>query len=215
MNWDTKFNFHCVSFKDNEILSMDNGLEEKSADEKTSRNSFLPHETQDNGLQRVGSPEGLDREDELDCDRKVSVNEVANHVYEKPPDENGPSFQKSDRTGFRSEEIAPKGSRRDGELVHSDDKGLVDGITNHIDENAPDKNDPSFVEIREKDACSSSSPSSCDSEVESVELSKEINPMNNEEDVCSVVEKVTPLEGALRVEVDDKPFRLTPKVRYF
>jgi len=198
---------------------MDNGLEEESADEKPSRNSFLPHETQDNGFQRVGSPEGSDREGELDCDLKVSVNEVANHIYEKPPDENGPSFeefQKSDRPGFRFGEIAPKGSRRDGELVHSDDKGSVDGITNHIYENAPDKDDPFFTEIREKDACSSSSsPSSSDSEVESVELSNEINPVINEEDVCGVVEKATPLEKALPLDLDDKPIRLTPKVRYF
>jgi len=123
--------------------------------------------------------------------------------------------KRSNRAQNDYEMNAPKGSRRGGELVHSDDKGSVDGITNHIYENAPDKNDPSFVEIREKDACSSSSPSSSDSEVESVELSKEINPVINEEDVCCVVEKATPLEGALLLDLDDKPIRLTPKVRHF
>lgn len=216
MNWDAKYNFHCVSCKDNENLPMDNGPEDESADEATSRNSFIPHETQDNGRQRERSPQGSQRGDELDYDRKISVNGVANHIYEKSPDENVPSFeefQKNDRTGFRFKENSPKGPRRDGELVH-DDKGSVDGATNHIYENAPDKYDPSVVEIREKDAPSSSSPSSSDSEIESVELSKEINPVINQENVCCVVEGAAPLEGALPLDVDDKPIRLTPKVRH-
>jgi len=204
---------HNLPPYDNENLPMDNGPEDESADEATSRNSFIPHGTQDNGRQRERSPQGSQRGDELDYDRKISVNGVANHIYEKSPDENVPSFeefQKSDRTGFRFKENSPKCPRRDGELVH-DDKGSVDGATNLIYENAPDKYDPSVAEIREKDAPSSSSPSSSDSEIESFELSKEINPVINQENVCCVVEGAAPLEGALPLDVDDKPIRLTPK----
>ena len=226
INWDTKFNFHSVSCKDNE---------EDSADEKTSRNSFIPHETQVNGLERVGSTEGSDQEDELENDRKVSVNGVANHTYEKPPDDYVPSFeefQKSHRTaprfededvqekvesaGERTPENAPTGSRRSGELVH-DYKGSVDGVTKHIYQNKPDKYDP-FVEIKGQDArrsSSSSSSSSSDPEVESAKLSEEIDPVINKEDVCCVVEGAAPPEGALPLDLDDKPIRLNPKVRYF
>ena len=234
MKWDTKLNFHCISCKGNELLPMDNGPEEEGADEKTPRNSFIPHETQDNGLKRVESPEGSDREDELECDRKVSVNGVANHIYEKPPDDYVPSFeefQKSNRAGPRFEdedvhaqvksagertpENDPSGSRRGGVLLH-DDKGSVDGVTNSIYQNTSDKYDP-FVEIKGKDArrsSSSSSSSSSVSEVLSVELSREINPVINQEDIGCVLEEAAPLEGALPLDLDDKPFRLTSKVRY-
>lgn len=212
---------------------MDNGPEEESPDEKTSRDSFLPHQTKDNGLERVGSTGGSDREDELENDRKVSVNGVANHMYEKPPDDYVPSFeefQKSNRTsprlededvqakvesaGERTPENAPRGPRRGGELVH-DFKGSVDGITNRIYENTPDKYDP-FVEMKaRRSSSSSSSSSSSDSEVESVELSKEINPVINQEDVSRVVEGAALLEGALPLDLNDKPIRLNPKVHYF
>ena len=215
---------------------MDNGPEEESPDEKISRDSFLPHQTKDNGLERVGSTGGSDREDELENDRKVSVNGVANHIYEEPPDDYVPSFeefQKSNRTsprlededvqakvesaGERTPEVGPRGSRRGGELVH-DFKGSVDGVTNRINENKPDKYDP-FVEMKGKDArrssSSSSSSSSSDSEVESVELSKEINPVINQEDVTCVVEGAALLEGALPLDLNDKPIRLNPKVHYF
>lgn len=217
---------------------MGHGPEEESADEKTSRNSFIPHETQDNGLKRVGSPEGSDRVDELENDRKVSVNGVANHIYEKPPDDYVPSFeefQKSNRTaprfeeedvqakveiaGERTPENAPREFRRSGERVH-DFKGSVDGVTNGIYENTPDKYDP-FVKIKGKDvrrlssSSSSSLSSSSDSEVESVELSTEINSVINQKDVSCVVEGATPLEGALPLDLDDKPNRLNPTVRYF
>lgn len=223
------------------VILDDNNSEEESADERTSRNSFIPHETQDNGLKREGSTAGLSGGEELVYDRKGSVDGVTNHIYEKPPDEYVPSFeefQKSDRTRFRFEdededtevesagertpENSPMGSRRGGELVR-DDKGSEDGVTNRIYENTPDEYDPSFVEIQGNDArhnleelrsSSSSSSSSSDSEVESVELSKEINPVINQEDVCCVVEGA-PLEGALPLDSDDKPIRLTPKVRYF
>ena len=61
----------------------------------------------------------------------------------------------------------------------------------------------------------SSSSSSSDSEVESAELSKKIDPVINQEDVRCVVEGAAPLEGALPLDLDDKPIRLNPKVRYF
>lgn len=221
---------------------MDNGPEEESADETTSRSSFVPHETKDNGLKREGSQRGSDGGEELECDRKVSVNGVANHLYEKPSDEYVPSFeefQKSDRTGIRFEEEdedakvegadertpknSPRGLRRGGELEH-DHKGSVDGVTNHIYENAPDKYDPFVKDVRhnlkERRSSSSSSPSSSsssssNSEVESIELSKDANPVINQEEVSCVVEGTSPLEGALPLNSDDKPIRLTPKVRYF
>ena len=164
------------------------------------------------------------------------MNGVANHIYEKPPDDYVPSFEefhKNNRTSARLEdevvqakvestgERTPKNAsrefRRSGELVH-DYKGSIDGVTNHIYQKTPDKYDP-FVEMKGKDArrvsSSSSSCSSSDSKVESVELSKEINVVINQEDVTCVVEGAAPLEGALPLDLDDKPIRLNPKVCYF
>jgi len=208
----------------------DNGPEEESADETTSRNSFIPHETKYNGLEREGSQRGSDGGEELECDRKVSVNGVANHLYEKPSDEYVPSFeefQKSDGVRFEEEDEdakvegadertptnSPRGLRRGGELVH-DHKGSVDGVTNHIYENAPDKHDPFVKDARhnlKERRSSSSSSSSSNSEVESIELSKDVNPVINQEEVSCVVERASPLEGALPLNSDDKPIRLTPK----
>lgn len=112
---------------------------------------------------------------------------------------------------------SPRGLRRGGELVH-DHKGSVDGVTNHIYENAPDKHDPFVKDARhnlKERRSSSSSSSSSNSEVESIELSKDVNPVINQEEVSCVVERASPLEGALPLNSDDKPIRLTPKVRYF
>ena len=118
---------------------------------------------------------------------------------------------------------SPEGFRRGGELVH-DKKVSVEGFTNRLYENTPDKPDPSFVEIRGSDGArlhleerrsstSSSSSSSSDSDVESVELSKEFNPVVNQEEVTCVIEDV-PLEGALPSKSDDPtPLCKTAKVR--
>lgn len=308
----------CIFFysKDNDSLPVDNGpvipdhedSEEESADEKTSTNSFIPHETQGNGLTREGSLEGSKRGEELVHDHKGSVDGVTNHVYEKPPDEYVPSQEEFQReNGVRlSLEDEQEDSRGGEKLVH-DNKGSVDGATNHIYENppdeyapsydeihrrdearlslededtaventderstensllphntqentelkregslegsmsrkdaeselgsidgitnriyenAPDEYDPSFVEIPGNDEVrlflgerrpSSSSSSSSDTEVGSVEFSTEFNPVIDQEDVsCAVGD--APLEGALPSNSDETPVRRTAKVRYF
>ena len=120
----------------------------------------------------------------------------------------------------RTPENFPEGSRRSEELVHNK-KVSIDGVANQLYENTPDEFDHSFVAIRKRDEellhieerRSSSSSSSSDSEIESVEQSKEFNPVIDQEDVSCVVEH-EPLEGALPSNPDDPTTaRTTAEVR--
>ncbi|KAJ7374969.1 hypothetical protein OS493_001694 [Desmophyllum pertusum] len=248
-----------IFVNDNDSLPVDNGpvipdheeSEEESADEKTSTNSFIPHETQGNGLTREGSLEGSKRGEELVHDHKGSVDGVVNHIYEKPPDEYVPSYDEihrrdearlnledEDTAVENTDEISTENSliphntqentelKREGSLEGSmsrkdaeSELGSIDGITNRIYENAPDEYDPSFVEIPGNDEVrlflgerhpSSSSSSSSDTEVGSVEFSTEFNPVIDQEDVsCAVGD--APLEGALPSNSDETPVRRTAK----
>lgn len=206
---------------------------EESAVEITSRNSFIPHEAQE----REGSLDGSKGGEEVELDRKVSIDGIINHIYEKPPVPSFEEFQRRDDAGPRLQDEdedtevesadertlgnSPEGSRRGGELVH-DKKISIDGVTNRLYENTPNEFDHSFVEIGDRDKAplyleerrsSSSSSSSSDSDVESVELAKEFNPVINQEDVSCVIED-EPLEGALPSNSDDATAaRRTEKVR--
>ncbi len=89
---DTETSIFCfVSCKDNESLPVDDGVvipdhkdsEEENADERTYRDSLIPHEAQGNG--REGSLEGSKRGEGL-------IDGFINHIYEKPTDKYVPSF---------------------------------------------------------------------------------------------------------------------------
>lgn len=120
------------------------------------------------------------------------------------------------------EEASQEGPSKDEKLVH-DDRSSEDGVSNRIYENTPNEYAPSFIEMQGTDEDNlrleqrrPSSSSSSNSEMEYVEISEEVPPVINQEEVACVVEDAPSLQGAMPSDSDDTLVsRRTAKVRCY